>query len=342
VSPRPLLVVPGLFSSEIYDPQQGFIWGRFGQLYGGPPIASLDGLPGRVRGILPGIPLVWGLKYDLLGALEDALVAGGYRPGETLHYFAYDWRLRVLDLGTALAAEVRRLAAARGGDIDLLGLSNGGPIIHAAFAVDRGLPVERVVTSGGAHLGSYETVSCLDRGYQFAPFGRTVSPEQFMACPGGLDAIPAPSVARFWPEDGGEQLYDVETWRRLRLSVFRRHPDDPTWTRVVAQRLASARALYEALAQAAAPRRLVCICGTGLPTQVRVAVRDGRALLPGEGRLSNLPREALDTDGDGAITVAAASDWPGADPQVVRIHITRHRDMVRTRPAFDAIRAALR
>lgn len=339
---RPLLVVPGLFCTQIHDDKLGFVWGRLRQLYGGPPFATLDGLPGGPGGILRGIPLLFGLTYDLVGALERALLDAGYRPGTTLHFFAYDWRLRVLDLGVSLAAEIRRLAAACGSDLDVLGLSNGGPVIHSAFAADRQLPVDRVVTSGGAHAGSLETLSCLDAGFQFAPLGRRVSPEQFLACPGGLDSIPPPAGARFWPDEGAYDLYDVETWRRLRLSVFRRHPDDATWIRVVAERLAGVRALYQALDGAAAPRRLVCICGTGLPTQVRIPVEKGRAVLPGEGRLDKLPPEVLDTDGDGAMTVAAASDWQGADPQVVRIRVTRHRDMVRTRPAFDAILSALR
>ncbi len=338
---RPLLVVPGLFSTQIRDQQLGFIWGRLRQLYVGPPIATLEGLRGQPGEILRGIPLVFGLTYDLIGALEQALTEGGYRTGQTLHFFAYDWRRRVLDLGVTLAAEIRRVAAACGSDIDVLGLSNGGPVIHAAFAADRQLPVERVVTSGGAHAGTLETLSCLDAGFQFAPLGRRVPPDQFVACPGGLDSIPPPAAARFWPEGSGYDLYDVETWRRLRLSVFRRHPDDPSWIQAVAERLAGVRALYDALAGAAAPRRLVCICGTGLATQVRVVVENGRAVLPGEGHLEKLPPEAL-TDGDGAISVPAASDWQGGDPQVVRIAVTRHRDMIRTRPAFDAILSALR
>ncbi len=339
---RPLLVVPGLFSSEIHDDRLGFIWGRLRNLYGGPPIATLEGLSGSPRGILHGIPLAFGLVYDLVGALERALLGAGYKSGETLHFFAYDWRLRVLDLGVTLAAEIRRLAAERGSEIDVLGLSNGGPIIRAAFAVDRDLPVERVVTSGGAHAGTLETLACLNAGFQFAPLGRRVTPDQFVACPGGLDSIPPPTAVRFWPDDAGYDLYDVATWQRLRLSVFLRHPDDPTWIQAVADRLAGARKLYDTLATAAAPRRLICVCGTGRPTQVRIVVENGRVVLPGEGHLDKLPPEALDPDGDGAITVPAASNWAGGDPQVVRIPVTRHRDMVRTPGAFEAILTALR
>ena len=162
-------MVPGLFCTEIYDDELGYIWGQFRQLYGGPPIGTLQGLRGSPKKILHGLPLLFGFKYDLVGALERALGAGGYRHGETLHYFAYDWRRPVVELGVTLAAEVRRLAAASGDEIDILGLSNGGPIVRAAYAADRTLPVARVITSGGAHAGTVETVACLDAGFRFAP-----------------------------------------------------------------------------------------------------------------------------------------------------------------------------
>jgi hypothetical protein len=338
---RPLLVVPPLFGTEIYDDEIGFLWGKLGQLYGGPPIATLDRLRGRPLGVLRYIPLLFGIKYDLLASLERALCGAGYRVGETLHYFAYDWRMPVVGHGVALAAEVRRIAAACGEEIDVLGLSNGGPIIRAAYAADAALPIARVVTSGGAHTGCIETLACFDAGFQFAPLGRTVTPQQFMACPGGLDSMPGPGAAHFFPDDAGYDLYDVDTWRKLRMSVFRHNPDDPVWIDAVAKRLAGVRELWRVLETAPAPRRLICICGIGLPTQVRVAVRDGRAQLPGEGRTAALPPEAL-TDGDGTIDTAGASAWTGADPEIVRIPVTRHRDTVRTPAAFAAILGALR
>jgi len=343
---RPLLVVPGLFSTEIVDGEHGHIWGRLRNIFGGPPIASLDGLHGKPGNIVRVIPIIPGIfDYDLMLSLERALCGCGHRVDETLHYFAYDWRLRIVDLGVTLAAQIRRLAERAGGPIDLLGLSNGGPMIRAAFAADRTLPVERVVTSGAPLGGSVETLACLDRGFQFAPLGRTVTPAQFMACPGALQAIPSPAFTKFVVEGeagGGVagDLYDIATWRRLRISVFRREPDDPIWVDVMTKRLADMRQTWQLLDAAPAPRRLICICGTGLPTQVAIVVRKGLAYLPGEGRLAGIPPAAI-TDGDGALTVEQASAWTGATPEIVRISVTRHRDTVRTPVAFNAILKAL-
>ena len=69
-------------------------------------------------------------------------------------------------------------------------------------------------------------------------------------------------------------------------------------------------------------------------------VRKGRAYLPGEGRLAGIPPAAI-TDGDGALTVEQASAWTGADVEIVRIAVGRHRDTVRTPVAFAAIVKAL-
>jgi hypothetical protein len=338
---RPLLVVPGLFSTEIHDEDLGYLWGTFRCLYGGPPIGTLEGLRGNARGIMRVIPLPAGLKYDLLRGLERALVKAGYRTDETLFFHAYDWRQRVVELGVRLAKDVRALAERCGGPIDLLGLSNGGLLIRAAYAADATLPIERVLTSGSPHAGTIETVACMDRGYQFAPLGRTVTPEQFMACPAAVEALPPPGVNVFLAADTGYDIYDVATWRRLRLSVFRRNPDDPTWIDVVGKRLADLRETWRTLDTAAPPKRLICICGTGLQTQTRIVIRHGRAYIPGEGRLGGIPPEAI-TDGDGALSVAAASAWTGAQPEVLRINVTRHRDTVRTPVAFKAILQALR
>jgi Lecithin:cholesterol acyltransferase len=339
---RALLVVPGLFGTEIHDVDVGCLWGTLRCLYRGAPIGTLAGLRGRPGRVLRGISVLPGLDYDIIGSLLRELGRAGYRADQDLYLHAYDWRLRALELGAALAEEVRRLASRTGGPVDLLGLSNGGMLIRAAFAVDRELPVERVVTSGTPHAGAVETLACLHGGFKFAPFGRTVSPEEFISCPGSLDAIPTPGSPTF-PDgdpDGGAgeryDLYDLATWQRLRMAVFRRHPGDPAWSAVVADRLRCTSETWRALDAAAAPRHLTCVVGAGLPTQVRVVVRDGRAVIPGEGKVAGLPAWAL-TEGDGALTVESSAAWTGARPHVIRVPVTRHRDTVRTKAAWQAI-----
>jgi hypothetical protein len=343
---RPLLIVPGLFGTEIHDDAR-CLWGNFRCLYRGAPIGTLGGLRGRPGRVMRGIPLLPGLRYDIIGKLLGRLAQAGYRAGESLHLWAYDWRRRVIDLGVSLAADLRALAERAGGAVDVLGLSNGGMLIRSAFAADRELPVERVVTSGSPHAGSVETMACLHGGFQFAPFGRRVTPEEFISCPGALDAIPAVGVPAFVAAGDGVEhdLYDLETWRRLRLAVFRRRdPGDPawsTWTEVMAERLRDTRETWRVLATAAAPRTLVCVCGVGLPTQARIVVRDGQALIPGEGRVAGLPPEAL-ADGDGALPLESSSGWTGARPHVIPIRVGRHRDVVRAKTALDAILEGLR
>src|SRR5258708_36537913 len=99
-----------------------------------------------------------------MGALLRALGRASYKLGENMFLYAYDWRQRVVDDGAPLAAEIRRLAEASGGPVDLLGLSNGGLTLRAAFAVDRDLPVERVVLSGPPLAGSVEPLTVLHAG----------------------------------------------------------------------------------------------------------------------------------------------------------------------------------
>lgn len=339
---RTLLIVPGLFGTALRCPDQGPVWGPFRCLYGGPLIGELPAPRGRADGVLRAIRLGPLVLYDIHGALLAALRRAGYELGKNLFLYAYDWRQRVVDDGPPLAAEIRRLAEASGGPIDLLGLSNGGLTLRAAFVVDRALPVERVVLSGPPLAGSVETLTVLHAGFQFAPLGRTVSPEEFVACPGSMDSIPSPATASFLDGGGGEHdLYDLATWRRLRLSVFRDDPDRPAWVEAVGKRLADLRETWRFLEAAAVPKQLTCVCGDGLATQRHIVVEGGRVRLPGEGNLRGLPATAI-VEGDGTVTLESARSWAGARPHVIKIPVGRHRDVVRSPKALAAMLEGLR
>jgi hypothetical protein len=342
-SVRTLLIVPGLFGTEIVDGDLGSLWGSFSCLYRGPLIGELPAPRGRAGRVIQAITLGPVAVYDIIGALLTALGRAGYRLGDSMFLYAYDWRQRVLDDGPPLAAEIRRLADASGGPVDLLGLSNGGLTLRAAFVADRALPVERVVLSGPPLAGSVETLTVLHQGFQFAPLGRTVTPEEFLACPGSMDSIPSPATAAFLDADGdgAHDLYDLATWRRLRLSVFRDDPERAGWVEAVGKRLADLRETWRTLEGAAIPRHLTCVCGDGLPTQRRIVVERGRVRLPGEGKLRGLPAEAI-VEGDGTVTLESARAWAGARPHVIKIPVRRHRDVVRAPKAFAAILEGLR
>jgi hypothetical protein len=339
---RTLLIVPGLFGTALRCPVKGPIWGPFRNLYGGPLIGELPAPRGAADGILRAISLGPLVLYDIHGALLRALGRAGYELGRNLFLYAYDWRQRVVDDGAPLAAEIRRLAEASGGPIDLLGLSNGGLTLRAAFVVDHALPVERVVLSGPPLAGSVETLTVLHAGFQFAPLGRTVSPEEFVACPGAMDSIPSPATASFLDGTGAEHdLYDLATWRRLRLSVFREDPDRAGWVDAVGKRLADLRDTWRFLEGAAVPKHLTIVCGDGLPTQRRIVVEGGRVRLPGEGNLRGLPATAI-VEGDGTVTLESARAWAGARPHIIKIPVRRHRDVVRTPRALAAMLEGLR
>lgn len=345
---RPLLVVPALFGTALAVPGEGSLWGRFKNFYRSAPVACLgQDLPGCAGDVIKAFAILPGLRYDVLGALERALVTAGYRAGETLFFFAYDWRHRIADVGPLLATAIRELALRSGDDVDLLGLSNGGLVLRAALAAEHQLPVRAVVTSGAPHAGSVEALACLHAGFQFAPLGRRLAPEEFLACPGSLDCLPPPGHELFLPSDEGaaaerDDLYDVDTWIRRGIAVFRQRRDEDVdrWRPIVATRLAQLKATWELLTRAPPPPRLTCVVGQGLPTQARVPIQNGSIVVPGEGHVAGLPARALE-EGDGGVTLTSGTHWEGNTTRVLKIPVTRHRDVVRTPAAFAAIVAGL-
>jgi hypothetical protein len=153
-----------------------------------------------------------------------------------------------------------------------------------------------------------------------------------------MDCLPPPGRDLFL--EPGYDLYDASTWKALRLSVFADlrggGDEEDEWIRVLGERLSATRESWQTMGRASAPRRLICVCGSGLATQVKIVVDNGRARVPGEGRVARLPPDAL-ADGDGGVSSESASAWEGATPEVIRIPVGRHRDVVRTPAAFKAI-----
>lgn len=86
--------------------------------------------------------------------LKLALAAAGF----TVRCFAYDWRRDIGDTGGVFA---RVLAASNARDISVIGHSMGGLVARAALQSEAGQRVQRLITLGAPHGGSYAPVQAI-------------------------------------------------------------------------------------------------------------------------------------------------------------------------------------
>ncbi|MEJ0099112.1 MAG: hypothetical protein WDO12_04955 [Pseudomonadota bacterium] len=90
--------------------------------------------------------------------LKFALQAAGY----TVRCFAYDWRLNIGDTGAALAAH---LAEEKAREVNLIAHSMGGLLARVALRSDAGRRVQRLITLGTPHGGSFASVQAIRGSY---------------------------------------------------------------------------------------------------------------------------------------------------------------------------------
>jgi pimeloyl-ACP methyl ester carboxylesterase len=86
--------------------------------------------------------------------LKFALEAAGY----TVRCFDYDWRRDIAELGLEFS---RRVAIEPASHISVIGHSMGGLVARAALRTDAGPRIERLITLGTPHGGSYAPVQAL-------------------------------------------------------------------------------------------------------------------------------------------------------------------------------------
>jgi hypothetical protein len=86
--------------------------------------------------------------------LKFALQAAGF----TVRCFDYDWRRDIAELGLEFS---RRVAIEPARHISVVGHSMGGLVARAALRTDAGARIERLVTLGTPHGGSYAPVQAL-------------------------------------------------------------------------------------------------------------------------------------------------------------------------------------
>jgi pimeloyl-ACP methyl ester carboxylesterase len=169
-SQRPVIVIPGILGSKLVGANGEVLWGdrgslgNFGRLDHDPagrePEVNLAGLVERIRVLGP----FWTIhSYDDLLVYLRAL---GFRDGQTLFPFAYDWRLSNYETAQRLDAFVRQYPALRDGQFDVVAHSMGG-IVAKVWMLQHGgaQRVRKAIYLGTPFHGSMNALATLTEGW---------------------------------------------------------------------------------------------------------------------------------------------------------------------------------
>jgi hypothetical protein len=230
----PVLYVPGIFGTKLYDRQrQVYLWGDYrGLLFRQPNEAGFEIDPADPQRILanetlhefrivPGV-LSSIVTRDVVNALEIGL---GYRLGCDLFFLAYDWRDDYRRLGRLIELEIQRLQSCFGTHqkIVLIGQSVANPAIRywlRSCTPEMRESIAKWYAFGPPWRGTWNTVHMLQNGYWPA----TRKHHGFSAEAVGT----CPSVYQLLPAEGrvlnahGERvkdfdIFDATHWREAGL-----------------------------------------------------------------------------------------------------------------------------
>jgi pimeloyl-ACP methyl ester carboxylesterase len=153
VTPDPdrcVIVVPGLMGSQLHLQRErpapdDILW-----------LDPVDISQGQLNLLtMPGAPVMAGgpVLHGYL-PLKLALLAAGY----TVRCFAYDWRRDISESGAALA---RQISTEPARDISIVAHSMGGLVARIAMNSSAGHLIQRIITLGTPHGGSYAPVQAV-------------------------------------------------------------------------------------------------------------------------------------------------------------------------------------
>lgn len=169
---RPLVFVPGLLGSMLCRPGadggKTVVWGTVDAM-GQFPSLALDRANNDVEpcGLIREISYLGIFSQAVYGPFIDRLTDAGYREGETLFVFDYDWRLSVLDNAERLAEFVETSIPA--GAFDIVAHSMGG-LVARTYAAGEGetARIARLISAGSPWRGSVQVFEFLRNGWGLA------------------------------------------------------------------------------------------------------------------------------------------------------------------------------
>lgn len=247
----PVVFVPGVTGVVLRDSRTGKVaWGRGWNLlrprdqgYGlALPLVESSGLPA----LEPVAPIdritLLGIRKPIYGPIRTLLTGAGYVQGETLFFFAYDWRRDLTESAGLLRRRLEEIRQAQGRErleFDLICQSSGahlcrylakyGGVPQAEAEAGLGtlpptLAVRRLVLVGSSNGGSLRILKEIDRGRRYVPLvGRWMRSEVVFTFPSLFQDLPIYRRDLFLDASGRPldiDLFDPESWRRYGWSIF--------------------------------------------------------------------------------------------------------------------------
>ncbi len=228
---RPLVFVPGLLGSMLCRPgPQGeptVVWGTVDAM-GQFPTLAVEPANNDVEpcGLIREVSFLGVVTQAVYGPFIDRLEKAGYREGETLFVFDYDWRLSVFENARRLTGFVDATIPGTG-TIDIVGHSMGGLIARTYATNEGGAPrIARLVSAGSPWRGSVQVFELLKGGWGLAnpllggldAFRRTV-----ISFPSTFELLPHYDGCCGDEQDGtGFDANSVDAWTALNWAGIER------------------------------------------------------------------------------------------------------------------------
>jgi len=240
---RPTVIfVSGLTGSVLFDRvEQRVAWGDFRSGFLPRDLGYTTAVPigpaeDRIEARGPILDFKFGLYHrEVYSPIERSLEANGYRLGEDLFMFGYDWRRSNVDSARNLARLLDKVDPSR--PVVLVCQSNGGFLCRwaARFGdvsldeAERGVvrrpavSIDAIVFVGTSHTGSIRILREIDRGRKYVKFGRFLTPELFFTYESLYQDLP-PWREDLFIDDHGKpldvDLFDAKTWERYGWAIF--------------------------------------------------------------------------------------------------------------------------
>lgn len=283
---KPVIFIPGTKGSLLSQAGTS-VWIRLSQIIRNTPPFLFQEEEQTVTptGILTRLALIPGLiEYAPYQRVSAVLACSPHS-----YFFAYDWRKSPLDNAPLLGELVLRIERETGQKPSLIAHSMGGLVAHTYLKTDA-THVDNVVYASVPFQPGIGFLTDLDQG---APTGlnRTLlSKEAVFSHPGSFALLPHAGQHLY----KGQDLMDLQTWKKASLSIFRDGPvDEQAFQTTLAKTVA-----FQRVIDAPTPllNKFLFIVGTCQRVITEIHADGSIVAVPGDGRVAEASAYPLEKD----------------------------------------------